>query len=416
MTEPFDAQHARSRLPVEILVAAVVVLLAGWLFKSHCYFDGSWDDGEQYTVGCYTDVVPFWTARGVAEGAMPYLEAPLEYPVLTGAQIWLEGEFSRLLLAPGAGALVFLTVVTLVNAGLAVGILALLHRMGVPRRRLWWWALAPAIVLYVGHNWDLLAMFLAVLAIDLHRRGQAARAGVALGLGTAAKLFPALLAPLFLLAHLRRRELPQLVATAGYAAVAWLVVNLPVAVAVPQRWAEFYVFSQERPGTYAATWTVLQDIGLLTTSVAQRNLLASAGFALGAVVIVWAGWKRYRGYEWALITPLVAWFLLTNKVWSPQFDLWLIPLLVLTASRLRPVVMFALADIGVYLLEFWWLARLQDWTPSASYGSLAIAAGVRAGVLIGIIVLALRDGPPAWMTPATEEDVAAEETVGADSR
>jgi uncharacterized membrane protein len=415
MIEPSDAQDPRSRLPVEILVAAVVVLLAGWLFKSHCYFDGSWDGGEQYTVGCYTDVVPFWTARGVAEGAVPYLEAPLEYPVLTGAQIWLEGELSRLLVGPGGGAQVFLAIVAMVNAGLALGILVLLHRMGVPRQRLWWWALAPALVLYVGHNWDLLAMFLAVLAIALHRRGQAAGAGVALGLGTAAKLFPGLLAPLLALTYLRRRDLRQLAVTAGSAAAAWLVVNLPVALAAPQRWAEFYVFSQERPGTFAATWTVLNDLGLLTTDVAQRNLLGSVGFALGAAAIVGLGWTRYRDHEWALLTPLVAWFLLTNKVWSPQFDLWLIPLLVLTAHRLRPVVAFAIADIGVYWLEFWWLARLQDWTPSASYGSLAVAAGIRAAVLIGIIVLAVRNGPPAWLAPAPK-DTPASVPVGADSR
>ncbi|HSK98601.1 MAG TPA: glycosyltransferase 87 family protein [Euzebyales bacterium] len=416
MTEPSDDPHTRPRLPLEILLAAVVVLVAGWLFKSHCYLDGGWDAGEQYTVGCYTDVIPFWDARGVAAGAVPYLETPLEYPVLTGAQIWVEGAFSRMLVGPDGGALVFLGVVTLVNAALALGVLVVLHRMGVPRQRLWWWALAPAIVLYVGHNWDLLAMFLTVLAIDLHRRGRAAGAGVALGLGTAAKLFPGLLLPLLLLTHLRRREVSQLVATAGAAAITWMAVNLPVGLAAPQRWAEFYTFSQERFGTFAATWTVIQDLGLLTTSVEERNLFGSLAFALGAAAIVWAGWGRYRGQEWVLITPILAWFLLTNKVWSPQFDLWLIPLLVLTARRMWPVAAFAVTDIGVYWLEFWWLARRAAFTPSASYEALAVAAGLRAAVLIGIIVLAVRDGPPTWLAPKSEEVPAAMAPVGADSR
>jgi uncharacterized membrane protein len=416
MTEPIDAERTQPWPPVAVVAVAIMVLLMGWLFKAHCYLDGSWDGGEQYIVGCYTDVVPFWDGRGVAAGAMPYLEAPLEYPVLTGAQIWLEGGLSRALVGPDASALAFVAVVTLANAALALGILVLLHRMGVSPDRLLWWACAPAIVLYVGHNWDLLAMFLLVLAIDLHRRGRAAGAGVALGLGTAAKLFPALLLPLLLLTHLRRREVSKLAATAAAAAAAWIAVNLPVALAAPQSWAEFYTFSQERPGTFAATWTVLQDMGLLTTSVEQRNLYGSLAFVLGAAAIVWAGWRRHRGHEWVLITPLVAWFLLTNKVWSPQFDLWLIPLLVLTACRRWPVAAFAVTDVMVYFTEFWWLARRREFWWSAPYEALAAAATLRAVVLVVIIVLAVRDGPPAWMSPSPTRTRATAPVVGADSR
>ncbi len=419
MTAPSGAARTRP-LPVELLALAVFVLVLGFLFKSHCYFDGGWDGGEQYTVGCYSDVVPFWSARGVAEGALPYLETPLEYPVLTGAQIWLEGAVSRALVGPDATALVFLTMVTLVNALLVLGILALLHRMDVPNRRLWWWALAPAIVLYVGHNWDLLAMFLAVLSIALHRRGNAFGAGVALGLGTAAKLFPALLMPLLVVPHLRRRAGAPLLHTITGAAVAWLAVNLPIALAVPERWAEFYTFSQERIGTFAATWTLLNDFGFLTTGVEQRNLWGLVTFALGAVMIVAAGWRKHRGHEWVLITPVLAWFLLTNKVWSPQFDLWLIPLLVLTSRRVWPLPAFAVADVLVYWTEFWWLARRAQFTPSGSYEMLAAASALRAIVLIGIIVLAVRDRAPDWVEPAHDvDDPAPSEpapAIGADNR
>ena len=420
MTAPSGADHSRP-LPVEILAVAVLVLMAGFVFKSHCYVDGTWDSGEQYTIGCYTDVVPFWSERGVADGALPYIDTPLEYPVLTGAQIWLEGAASRALVGSGANALVFLTMVALVNALLALGILALLHRMDVPPRRLWWWALAPAIVLYVGHNWDLLAMFFAVLCIALHRRGNAFGAGVAVGFGTAAKLFPALLLPLLALTHLRRRETGHLVRTIGGAALAWFAVNLPVALAVPERWAEFYTFSQERIGTFAATWTLLNDLGLLTTGVEQRNLWGLVAFALGAVAIVLAGWRTHRGHEWVLITPVLAWFLLTNKVWSPQFDLWLVPLLVLTARRVWPLAAFAVSDVLVYWTEFWWLARRAAYTPSGSYEMLAAASGLRAVVLIGIIVFAVRDRAPEWIEPVREapsHPVVNEPTpaIGADSR
>lgn len=197
----------RRGVPPAILVGALLALGLGWLFKAHCALDGGWDDGEQYTTGCYTDVVPFWLGRDVAGGAVPYLDAELEYPVLTGVQIYLEGAASRALVGPDGGALAFLAMVTLVNAGLALGVLWLLHRMGVPSRRLWWWALAPPLVLYLGHNWDLLAIFCTLLAIDQHRRERPLAAGVAVGLGTASKLFPGLALPVLALTHLRRRDL-----------------------------------------------------------------------------------------------------------------------------------------------------------------------------------------------------------------
>jgi hypothetical protein len=117
-----------------------------------------------------------------------------------------------------------------------------------------------------------------------------------------------------------------------------------------------------------------------------------------------------------LITPLVAWFLLTNKVWSPQFDLWLIPLLVLTARRMWPVAAFAVTDVMVYFTEFWWLARRQEFWWSAPYEALAAAATLRAIVLVVIIVLAVRDGPPAWMSPPPTRIRATAPVVGADSR
>jgi hypothetical protein len=414
-----DVQPGRGdALPTGMLPAAMLVLVAGWLFKAHCYLDGSWSGGEQYTTGCYTDVVPFWTEREVASGAVPYFDAALEYPVLTGAQIWFEGAVSRAVVGAGSGALMFLVMVTLVNTVLAVGILLLLHRMGVPPRRLWWWALAPPLVLYVGHNWDLLAMFLVVLAIAEHRRGRPLTAGAAAGLGTAAKLFPGLLVPVLLLTHLRRGATGDAWRMLAGAAGAWLVVNLPVAAAVPTRWIEFYTFSQQRLGTFAASWTVVDELGLLSTTLEQRNLGGLLLFLLGAVAIVVLGGRRHAGREWVLLTPLLAWFLLTNKVHSPQFDLWLVPLLVLTSRRTWPLAGFYLTGALVYLTEFWYLSWRAGYSPSAPYGALAVAAALRAAVLVAVVVLAVRDRAPDWVEPPAIIDGAVPDAtaVGADSR
>ena len=203
----------------------------------------------------------------------------------------------------------------------------------------------------------------------------------------------------------------------GSAAGAWLVVNVPVAIVAFEPWAEFYTFSSERLGTFAASWTVAAELDLVYTSVAQRNLGGAVAFAVGAVAIVAIGWARHAGREWVLLTPLIAWFLLTNKVYSPQFALWLMPLLVATPRRTWPLAAFVVTDALVSLTEFWSLGFRAGYSPSAPYPALAGAAVLRALVLVCIIVLAVRDRAPAWTATSRASSPVDDATaVGADSR
>ncbi|MBB4838092.1 putative membrane protein [Sphingomonas kyeonggiensis] len=385
-----------------LLIGLAVTCLLGFSFKQHC-MPGGWTDSEQYITGCYSDAVPFWTAREVDKGRIPYLQTPIEYPVLTGAAIWIEGTATHLLFGARANDAKFLGVVTAVNIALAFLVLWMLWRAGVDRKRLWWWAAAPPLVLYVGHNWDMIAVTLAVAALLQAREDRLVRAAAAAGLGVAAKLFPVVILPLIGLSalfergkdwvqRLRRAALVTLAAIA-----AWAAVNLPIALLAPRNWSEFYLFSQSRSGTAAGTWDVLGNLGWLPLSIEDKNLCATLAFAIGAVAIVAIGWRRHRDRLWLLATPVLAWFMLTNKVYSPQFDLWLWPLLVMTAPRLLPVALFALAGIAAYFAEFWYFAGMDGVWPAASTIDIAWAAAARGAVMLWIIVDCLRREPPEWV-------------------
>jgi len=384
-----------------LALALAVTCFVGWLFKAHC-LGGGWTGGEQYTTGCYSDAIPFWSGRGLAAGELPYFQARMEYPVLTGALIWIEGGLTRLIFGAGAGAADFLAVATLGNALLAQYVLWLFWRAGIGICRLWLWALAPPLILYVGHNWDMLAVAFAVAALLAARAEQPLRAAALSGLGFAAKLFPVLLVPLLGLQALaesigRRRRILRVAAIGTVAIVAWALVNLPVALLAPGNWGEFFRFSSARSGTPASLWEIAADYGWATT-IPMRNLLAGLLFLAGAGLIVGLGWRRHRAWLWALFTPLLAWFMLTNKVYSPQFDLWLYPMLLFTAPRLLPVLLFALAGIGAYFAEFWWLAGGEGAWPSASTGDIALAALIRAGLIFWLIADAIRREPPPWVS------------------
>lgn len=385
-----------------LLIALAVTCLLGFGFKQHC-MPGGWTHSEQYITGCYSDAVPFWSARQVDKGRIPYLQTPIEYPVLTGAAIGIEGMATHLVFGRHANDARFLGVVTAVNIALAFLVLWMLWRAGLDRRRLWWWAAAPPLVLYVGHNWDMIAVTLAVAALLQARENRLVRAAAAAGLGVAAKLFPVVMLPLIGLsalfepgrdwAHrLRRATLVTLAATA-----AWAAVNLPVALLAPKNWSEFYLFSQSRSGTAAGTWDVLGNTGWLVLSIEAKNLYATLAFAVGAAAIVALGWRRHRDRLWLLATPVLAWFMLTNKVYSPQFDLWLWPLLVMTAPRLLPVALFALAGIAAYFAEFWYFAAMDGVWPATNTIDIAWAAAARGAVMLWIIADCLRREPPEWV-------------------
>jgi hypothetical protein len=379
-------------------LALALTCFLGWGFKAHC--GAFWTGSEQYTTGCYSDAVPFWGLRGVAAGELPYFQARMEYPVLTGALIWVEGFVARLLGGARADAADFLNAVVVGNAVLAFLILDMMRGAGVELRRQYVWALAPPLVLYLGHNWDLLATAIAVAAVLAARRGAARRATGLAAVGAAAKLFPVLLLPLLgLEALFRRGGLVRATILVLIAVAAWGAVNLPVAALAYDHWREFYAFSTARAGTAASVWELLGQFGWLVTDVPTRNLWSFVAFAGGAAAIVAIGWRRHGERPWILFMPVLAWFLLTNKVYSPQFDLWLWPFVVLFATRWRPVLLFLIGDIAAYFAEFWLFAGMEGAYPSATQADVATAAIVRGVALLWLIHAAVRDAPPAWVTP-----------------
>ncbi len=392
------------------LLLALTCVLA-WLFKGHC--GAGWEGNEQYITGCYSDAVPFWGLRGVAAGQIPYVEARMEYPVLTGGLIWIEGLVARVIGGARADAADFLFVVTLVNAVLAFVVMRMMERAGVPLDRRWRWAAAPPLVLYLGHNWDMLAVTLAIGAVLMARRGEAMSATALAAVGTAAKLFPVLLLPLLGLGALFRRgagwgaRIGQAALLVLIAIACWGAINLPMALRAFDNWSEFYTFSGMRSGTAASVWEIMAVQGWWVTDIATRNLWSFVAFAGGAAAIVLLGWRRHEGQLWVLFTPVLAWFLLTNKVYSPQFDLWLYPFLLLTTRRLWVVTWFVLGDFAAYCAEFWFFASPGGAGMGVTQGHIALAAAVRGAAMLWVIVDGVRSAGPAWLHSAASRVSAA---------
>ncbi|MBW3642808.1 MAG: DUF2029 domain-containing protein, partial [Actinobacteria bacterium] len=299
--------------PWAVLALALVL---GWWSKARCVFDGGWEGGEQFHGYCYSDLVALWSGRGLAEGRIPYIDQPLEYPPLIGAQMWVTALVNRAL----AGGLIgFYNLNAGVNAAFAVGTLAVLRRLRLPASRQLWWAGAPPLVLYASLNWDPLPVLLLVLAVALHLAGRDGAAGVAAGLGAAAKLFPVLLVPLVVAARLRQSDGPAAARHVAGAAVAWASVNLPLALVAPEGWGRFFEVNRDRGASGATLWAVAGELDLVALDPTALTRASAGAFAAGALLVLAIGLRRRcPATTWSLLLPLLAWFLVTNKVFSPQ--------------------------------------------------------------------------------------------------
>jgi uncharacterized membrane protein len=397
------SRQRRQAAALGLVAVCLLTLTVGWWSKARCLADdGAWTNGEQYTAWCYTDYYPLYFAKGLSEGATPYQETELEYPVLTGAQLWLGGELADALSPEAPGVAVY----HLSAAGSALallGVLGLLAAHGLGWRRLLWWAAAPTLAFAAFINWDALPILLMVAALWAHRTGRDGLAGVAAGLGTAAKLFPGIVVPVVVAARVAQGRTRAALLHAGAAAGAWLVVNAPIAATAPQGWVRFYEFSSERVPSFETLWHLVRQVREAPLPVETVNAGSAFAFLAGAVVIAVVGAARREPDRWwELVLPLLAWFLLTNKVYSPQFSLWLIPLMALALPRFAPFAAFAVADVLVFATVFPFLAGQSGLDPAPPYGVLGFVVVVRAMVLAWIVALSTWSGasrPERWWPP-----------------
>ena len=232
----------------------------------------------------------------------------------------------------------------------------------IARRRIWDTAimcLSPLLIVHAFTNWDLLAIGITAGAMLAWARKKPILAGALLGLGAAAKLYPILLLGPLLILCLRAGKMAAWTRAALAAAVVWLVINVPVLLAYPQGWYEFIRLNSERPPEYDSWYFIyatltrskIWDAAPGADSPTLVNLLSLALFLLACAAIGWLGLSAQRRPRFAQLAFLViAAFLLTNKVWSPQYSLWLLPLAVLALPRWRPLLLWQASEAVVWVL------------------------------------------------------------------
>ena len=397
--------------PLRVMFLIALVFLAlGWSTKAACLQStgtgpgearvANWQNQRAYYELCYSDTVPLYGAELLSQGKFPYKSSwvekdadgkqqirydgrpavrYMEYPVLTGVYQYVSMALAKTYTALSrvtglpvtAEVVVFFDVAAL---GLALAWLTTLWATaGLAGRRVWDAALvgaSPLVFFQMFTNFDALATALAVGGLLAWARRRPILAGVLLGLGVAAKLYPVLLLGPLLVLGIRTGRLGGLARTAAATVATWLAVNLPVMVLFPRGWSEFFRLNARRGDDMDSLFNVVKsftgwqgfDPNLGFWQPPQRlnevvlTLFVLCCAAIGYVALTAP--QRPRVAQLAFL--VVAAFLLTNKVWSPQFSLWLVPLAVLALPHRRILLTWMTIDALVWVPRMYYLYNVPN--------------------------------------------------------
>jgi uncharacterized membrane protein len=421
--------------PVRVVLAVAALAFAfGMVQKTPCVATSWSDTGVRYGAMCYSDVPYLYTGRGFAELAVPFSDTGgryqvMEYPVVIGyfaygaafltqavaGDVDLDARralpVEQVHAAPGVGDeadLYFMVTAILLGAVLLV---AAWFMAGAQRGRPWdamLFVAAPALVLTGLINWDILAVAMVAGAFWAWSRGRPVLTGVMIGLGTATKLYPMFILGALLVVCLRTRRLRELSVVVAAAVAAWLAANLPVMLLGWEQWKVFWSFNADRGADLGSLWLVWQQAGH-TVTPETVNLVSWVFFGAVCLAVLGLGLRAPRTPRVAQLALLVvAGFLLVNKVYSPQYVLWLLPLAVLARPRWRDLLIWQAGEI-FYFAAVW--LYLGSFTASSVSGApdrfYWLAILVRVAAELYLVTVVVRDVLRPWHDPVAEEPVPA---------
>jgi uncharacterized membrane protein len=414
-------RQAGSTMLVIALAACAIALLVSYNLKDLCTHH-EWD-GYQYRTLCYNDVFALYTFRGLDVRPFPYIhgdgifdnehradgsqveQGDLEYPALTGVLVGIVAEVTHVA-EPQVShqGPVFFRLTSAVLAVFALLSVVLLWRLARTQWRLLLFALAPSLVLYAFHNWDLFAVFLMCAGLFTFHRRADGFTGMWLGLGAAAKVFPGLIVPALLLA--RRRETGKIPRRMIVTAVAsFAAVNVPFAIIDRAGWWAPWKFQSSRFPNFETSWYnifrhLMHHFGdfWANTYPGLTSYVSAALFLAAITWLLWAESRRARFRPYATSFGILLIWLLTAKVYSPQYALWLLPFFVLVEMPWPGFVAFTITDVAVWVAVSWFFLSY----PPTGRGNLSqmawvLEATVYARYAVLLVLL--------WMTRRAKENV-----------
>jgi uncharacterized membrane protein len=218
-------------------------------------------------------------------------------------------------------------------------------------------------------RYDMVPAIITLAALCAFSRGHYKTAWLLVALGTMTKLFPILLVPLFLIYQWKNQRWQSLLASVGVFAIAVFWIALPFYNMGQQGFIKSFTVQGSRnlqvESTYASVLLMGAGMGLtqagvyqgpmsfdlespLAKPIAKETLLIMAISILAVCAFYFFSYRGFKNphlsrpppaaemahlFNYAFLIILV--MMLTNKVLSPQYMVWLYPLVPLITGRAR---------------------------------------------------------------------------------
>jgi len=363
---------------VSAALAAGAVFFVAWGLV-HTWF---WAHGQIVDWPTYLDY-----GRSMRDGLVPYRDFAVEYP--PGAlpvfvlPTWLHGDYATS----------FAWLMALCGV-LLVAVVASLRPAAA-----FYVALGPLLVgSLILSRFDLWPTLLATASLALFVRGRHLSGWALLGAAVAAKLWPLVLVPLALVWSIRRGR--PFAPLAGAAVV--LAVALPFVVVSPGGLWDSISGQASRPlqveSLGAAILTTFSH-PVVGTSHGSQNILGQHTLAsafsvlqLLALAALWIAFARGPATSDRLLRYAAACtcaFIVFGKVLSPQYLVWLLPLVPLVRGR-RGLAATGLLTLALILTQVWFPQRYFDYVLELRNAGVVLARDLVLVALFAVLAWPVR--------------------------
>ena len=371
-------------MKLRILIAlAICASLLSFAKFSYCENTG-WATPDQYIHACYSDLPALYGSRGLGKNAWPFTsdENSVEYPVIT-AMVMYATSFGANSPVSYFNINIFFLVL------LFIAIVLLVRRIRPEFAYLV--TVAPAMIASLFINWDLWAIATMMLAIYWFDRKQYLHSALIMGLSISTKFLPIfLLIPIAFILW-RDAKVKELVKYLAVLAGTWIVINLPFALTTPTGWWRFYKLNLERGADWGSFWLALQQLGFSLTNLNYLSILLLL-IALTTVALLLFELK-YTPTLASVAFIVLASVMLASKVYSPQYVLWLTPLVVIALTNKKDLHAFWLwqATEVIYHVAIWQhIASVTGAKLGLAATPYAVLTLVRIGGTIYLMVVLAR--------------------------
>jgi len=312
-----------------VILLAILSALLSFAKFDHCYTT-NWIGASVDVHECYSDLPALFGARGLDHHAWPYSSATnsVEYPPITGLVMWA----TSLITPSGNGAdKIYYLINFFFIALLFIGTCIVVSKINPAK----WYLLPilPVVIEAAYINWDMWAVISAIASIYWFDRKKYDLSAIALAISIATKFFPIVLLIPIALILFKEKKFSALIRYFGVTAVLWLVINAPFIITTPTGWYRFFKLNESRPADLGSLW---QAFNIFNVNTPGLNFLWIAIFA---ALSLFAGIKIFFDQRIPTLAHIafifVAIFTALNKVYSPQYVVWLAPLAVIALINNR---------------------------------------------------------------------------------